>query len=86
MSREGVFMRKVREILRLRIGIGLSTRKVADSYKVSTSTVSGYEKRFRDEGLTWPLPDDMDDAELERIVRARPESFTHNRPLPDLDT
>lgn len=83
MSREGLSMRKVREILRLRLGVGLSTRQVAQSCKLSTSTVSEYEKRFREAGLTWPLPEDMDDVQLERIVRARQENFKHNRPLPD---
>jgi len=83
MSREGVSMRKVREILRLRIGIGLTTRQVAESCKVSTSTVSEYEKRFREAGMTWPLPELMDDAELERIVRSRLESAREDRPLPE---
>jgi len=83
MSREGVSMRKVREILRLRIGIGLTTRQVADSCKVSTSTVSDYEKRFREAGLTWPLPEGMDDALLGRIVRSRLETARVYRPLPD---
>lgn len=85
MSREGLSMRKVREILRLRLGVGLPVRQVADSCKVGAGTVSEYEKRFREAGLVWRLPEDVDDAFLERVVRSRPENFTHNRPLPDPD-
>ncbi len=83
MSRKGVSMRKVREILRLRLGGGLSTRQVADSCRVSVGTVSEYERRARAAGLGWPLPADLDDTGLERIVRARECDFRHNRPLPD---
>ena len=84
MRRKGLSMRKVREILRLRLAVGLSARQVAESCKISSSTVLEYERRARDAGLTWPLPDDLDDGALERLVRARPESFRHNRPLPDI--
>ena len=76
-------MRKVREVLRLRLGAGLSIRQVADSCKVSVGTVSEYEKRARAAGLDWPLPTDLDDAGLERMVRAGEGEFRHNRPLPD---
>ncbi len=83
MSREGLSMRKVREVLRLRLGVGLSVRQVANSCKVSVGTVTEYEKRFREAGLSWPLPEDMDDPALERIVRAKQGNFKHNRSLPD---
>ena len=83
MSREGLSMRKVREILRLRLGMGLSARQVASSCKISPSTVSEYEKRAKAAGLLWPLPEDLDDAALDRIVRAREGDFRHNRPLPE---
>ena len=73
MSREGLSMRKVREILRLRLrlGVGLPASKVAKSCKVGKTTVLDYEKRFRQAGLSWPLPADVDDSFLERVVRTR---------------
>jgi transposase len=43
-----------------------------------------YERRARAAGLSWPLPEDLDDTALERIVRAREGDFRHNRPLPDM--
>lgn len=84
MSREGLSMRKVREILRLRLSVGLSTHRVAKICKVSSSTVSEYERRFREAGLAWPVPEGMDDTALEQAARARPESFSHRRPMPEL--
>lgn len=50
MSRKGLSMRKAREILRLRLGIGLPMRQVTDSCKVSVGTVSEYEKRIKAAG------------------------------------
>ena len=85
MSREGLSVRKIKEILRLRIGLGLSTRQVAKSCKISVSTVSEYEKKFREAGLVWPLPEEMDDAALTRLIRARPSNYKHSRVLPDTD-
>ena len=85
MSREGLSMRKVREILRLRLQVGLSARQVARSCKVSATTVLEYEKRAREAGLSWPLPEEIDDDRLEHIVRARSGNFTHDRPMPEMD-
>ena len=82
MSREGLSMRKVREILRLKLHVGLSARKAAKSCKVSTTTVTEYEKRAKEAGLTWPLPEDMDDDRLERIVRGGSGSSTPHLCLP----
>ena len=45
MSRKGLSMRNVREILRLRFGVGLSADNVAKSCKISKATVLTYEKR-----------------------------------------
>lgn len=85
MPQEGLSMRKVREILRLRLGARLSSRQVARSCKVSSSTVLEYEKRAKEAGLSWPLPEEMDDAVLERIVRAQLEATKPGRPLPDIN-
>lgn len=84
MSREGLSMRKVREILRLRLGVGLSADKVAKSCKVGKTTVLDYEKRLRQAGLSWPLPDDVDDSFLERVVRTRLEEGMPRRDIPDV--
>ena len=76
-------MRNAREVLRLRIGSGLSVRQVASSCGVSISTISEYEKRFRQSGLAWPLPETLDDVALERVLRSgQPSGPT--RQMPDI--
>jgi transposase len=77
-------MRTVREILRLRLGVGLSADKVAKSCKISKATVLEYEKRFSESSLSWPVPDDMDDSALSQIVRRPREKGKPRRDLPDM--
>jgi len=84
MSGKVVSMRNARDVLRLRIGSGLSVRQVASSCGVSISTVSEYEKRFRESGLEWPLPEELDDVALERVLRwGQPSGPT--RRMPSID-
>lgn len=85
MSQEGLSMRKVREILRLRIGCGLSARAVAKSCKVSHSTVLEYHRRAVAADLGWPLPEGMDDAALEKIICGPPDISTGRREMPEID-
>ena len=59
-------MRKVREVLRLHHVAGLSGRAIARSLKVSPVTVTRYIRRAEEAGLSWPLPETLDDAQLER--------------------
>ena len=61
-------MRKAREVLRLRLGMGLSQREVAGSCGIAKSTVGEYEKRAKAAGLSWPLVSEMDDTALERAL------------------
>jgi DNA-binding transcriptional regulator LsrR (DeoR family) len=61
-----VSMRKTREVLRLYFELKLGQRHVARSSNVSQSTVHDYLERFHAAGLSWPLPAEMSEAELER--------------------
>ncbi len=63
-------MRKIREVLRLRAE-GFSGRQVAQSLSLGRATVSDYFRRADVEGLGWPLADDLDDSELERLLFPR---------------
>ena len=58
-------MRKIREALRLR-SYGFSGRQVAQSLGVGRATISEYFRRAGVEGLSWPLPADLSDSDLER--------------------
>ena len=77
-------MRKIKEILRLKAA-GLSQREIAASISTGRSTVRDYLRRAKKAGLSWPLPDQLDDVELERRLfaspgRGRPKK---ERPQPD---
>jgi transposase len=77
-------MRKLRDILRLRYEAGLSHRAIAQACAVGLGTVVTYLQRATAAGLTWPLPDDLDDAALDARLFARPAmASTRDRPLPD---
>lgn len=58
-------MRHVREILQLSLGACLSTRVVGGRVGVGPTTVRDTLRRFGESGLTWPLPPEMTDTELE---------------------
>ena len=59
-------MRKVREVLRLYHAAGMSIRAIARSVGVSPTTAGDYVRRAELQGLTWPLPESLDDAALQR--------------------
>lgn len=61
-------MRKIREVLRLKWASQLSNRAIAKSCAIARSTVAECLERASDAGLAWPLPDDLDDTALERLL------------------
>ncbi|MCI5096728.1 MAG: IS21 family transposase [Rhodobacteraceae bacterium] len=71
-------MRKIRDVLRLSAE-GLSTRQMASSLAIGRTTLRGYLDRARDAGLSWPLPPEMSDAELEERLFARSVLATQRR-------
>ena len=76
-------MRKIREVLRLYFAAALSIRAIARSLGTSPSTVGEYLRRAKVAGVSWPVPEALDDAGLERrLFPALPSSHT-SRPLPD---
>ena len=77
-------MRKIREILRLVLGEGLSVRQAAAATRVPASTVADQLARAGRAGLGWPLPDDLDDAQLEaRLFGPAAPPRDPSRPMPD---
>jgi transposase len=82
MAQQRLSMRKIRELLRLKFEQGLSERKIAIALSVSRAAVSECVQRTHAAGLRWPLPDEMDDAQLE--ARLYPvKSAVISIPLPD---
>jgi transposase len=87
MPGERLSMRKIREVLRLRFGQGLAQRAIGHSLRLSTGAVNGYLSRARRAGLSWPLPDDLDDDRLEKLLFPPvPDVPVDERPVPDWPT
>ena len=72
-------MRKIRDVLRYRHSAGLSLDAIAKALKLSKGVVVKYVRLAGAAGLTWPLPDDLDDSGLEKLlyrqVTAREPTF-----------
>jgi len=84
MPAERLPIRKVREVLRLKHACGVSERVIARSLGVSRSTVAEYLRRAAVIGLAWPIPEDLDDAALERRLFTPPGFHAGpTQPLPD---
>ena len=66
-------MRKLREVLRLRFELKLGYQQIGRSCAIAVSTVHKYLKRAEAAGLTWPLPEDWDEARVEAMAFPRRE-------------
>jgi transposase len=77
-------MRKIREVLRLKWESRLPHRAIAQSCGISPSTVSDYVQRAQAVGLTWPLPDELDEATLYRRLFPQP-TVSKGRVIPPPD-
>ena len=60
MPKEHLPVRKIREVLRLN-SEGFSRPRSARVCKVSNSTVGEYLEKARQAGLSWPLPEGMEE-------------------------
>ena len=76
-------MRKIREVLRLHHDAGMGIRAISRSLKASPSTVREYLIRAKAQGLSWPLPESLDDAGLLRRLYPMPAQSTSRFPPPD---
>jgi len=83
MAARRLSVRKIKEALRLRAQ-GLSDREIARSLRVPRTTVRRYRVRAEEAGLSWPLPEELTDSDLElRLFPPPPVPGTHLRPDPD---
>ena len=83
MPAERLSMRKVREVLRLKHAHGMSYRKISEATGVGKTQASEYVRRAAVAGVTWPVPDEVDDAELDRRLFPVASDGTDIRPLID---
>ena len=74
-------MRKIEDVLRLHAQ-GMSTRRIALATGVGKTTVIEYLHRAAVAGLSWPLPEGLDEEALERrVFPPPPPRRTGNSPL-----
>lgn len=76
-------MRRIREVLRLKFELGLSTAATAASARIARSTVKQYLDRLASTGLSYEQARAMDDADLDRRLFATPAVNSVDRPVPD---
>ena len=65
MTTKKVTMQKIKDTLRLRYDAKLPQRQIALSLGLSLGVVSKYASLAEAQGLSWPLPPEMDEAALE---------------------
>lgn len=83
MPRERLSMRTIKEILRLRWEANLPHRAIATSCRLGATTVRECLLRAQAAGLSWPLPAEMDDEQLERLLYPPAPTSAERRPMPD---
>jgi transposase len=77
-------MRKIREVLRLTHALGMSRRLVGEATGIGKTAVGEYVRRAAVAGQGWPIPDEIDDAELERRLFPPPDAASStSRTEPD---
>lgn len=72
-------MRNIREVLRLRLGAGLKYRQISQSTKVSMGSLKTLLSRAEELGLSWPLPDDLDDTRLAQLFYPSADATVSSR-------
>ncbi len=83
MPTERLSMRKIRDVLRLH-SVGLSTRQIGASLSIGRTSAGDYLRRARRAGLSWPLPEEVTDEALERLLFPPPRNLpSDQRMRPD---
>ena len=83
MPRPRVAMRRIKEVLRLKEGLGLSDTAVSRSVRIARSTVKDYLDRAAAAGLSWEAAAALNEEELDRRLFAAADTRLPDRPLPD---
>jgi len=66
MPAERLSMREVREVLRLKHALGMSYRQISEATGAGKTQAAEYVRRAQAAGIGWPIPEGIDDTELER--------------------
>ncbi|MDD4986821.1 MAG: IS21 family transposase [Dehalococcoidales bacterium] len=86
MSNRRLSVRKIKEILRLKLDCGISEREIARSCQVSRSTVADYLRRTAAARLTWSEASAITESQLEeRLFPTEHVPSSVKRPPPDCE-
>src|SRR4030043_12973 len=86
MSNRRLSVRKIKEILRLKLDCGISEREISRSCQVSRSTVAEYLRRAAAAKLTWTEASSLAQTRLEeRLFPTEHIPSTDKRPPPDCE-
>lgn len=86
MPNRRLSVRKIKEILRLKLDCGISEREIARSCSISRSTVADYLRRAAAARLTWSEASAMAEAQLEeRLFPTEHIPSSVKRPPPDCE-
>lgn len=78
-------MRKIKEVLRLRFGLGLHQDQIARSCSIGQATVHRYLEKAAAAKLLWPLAEDIDEQRLDELLFPRRPLRTAPQPRPGID-
>lgn len=76
-------MRKIKEVLRLRMEMGLGQRQIARSCSIGLGTVNEYLRRAEAAGLQWSTVKEWDSEQLESALFGERQVRANELPLPD---
>lgn len=82
-------MRKLRELLHLKFGAKLTHRQIGKALNISPGTVSYYGQAATEVGLSWPLPEGLDDNALIKLLEPKAKQLRkrlEKKVLPDWPT
>lgn len=84
MPRKRLSMHKIKELLRLKFALNLSTRQISSSLAISVGSTQDYLARARIAGISWPMCEEISDQDIEDLLfPSSSGSKIDHKPLPD---
>lgn len=78
-------MRKISEVLRLKVQCHATNREIANACSIGVASVSEYIGRASRAGISWPLPEGMTESEIECLLYPPAVRLDNDKALPDFE-
>jgi len=75
MPKKRLPMRQIKKVLRMTHTMDLSQQAISQATGIPRTTVRDYLQRAKKAGITWPIPDDMDDEQLNALLFKQKQSL-----------